>query len=308
MAAVAPACSKKEPEAQAPAACCQQPKIPAGVTPFKVLSENSEGPSDGRKVALKVAFTAPPKRDGIYPALHTLYRYAMTRTAFEPIHFAAEVFVDEASARAGKPIALIRREQGWLAPKCENDLPYGFSEQVERAFAASLGRAEDEDIDDTCHLAEKKAKPRPDDNFKHKPGYKLDEAGRSIEVTYPYLADGADEYVKELRFNSVMTYWIEFTNALMQKVPDLKQVTYVGLHNDAEVARISVTREQYNAGISALQEEIASHAAVTFQTLGMRKTDDKGAAKEQETFKSKTYKAALARLPKNQVTVSPKLK
>jgi hypothetical protein len=40
----------------------------------------------------------------------------------------------------------------------------------------------------------------------------------------------------------------------------------------------------------------------------MHKKDDKGASKEQETFHSKTYKTALAALPKNQVSISPKLK
>jgi hypothetical protein len=40
----------------------------------------------------------------------------------------------------------------------------------------------------------------------------------------------------------------------------------------------------------------------------MHKTDDKGAKKDQEEHKTKTYKAALALLPKDQVMVSPKLK
>jgi hypothetical protein len=57
-----------------------------------------------------------------------------------------------------------------------------------------------------------------------------------------------------------------------------------------------------------VQETIASYAAVTFAKLGLHKTDDKGAKRDQEQQKTKTYKAALSFLPKDHVFVSPKLK
>ena len=57
-----------------------------------------------------------------------------------------------------------------------------------------------------------------------------------------------------------------------------------------------------------MQETIASYSAITFAKLGLHKTDDKGARKDQEQHKTKTYKAALSFLPKDQVMVSPKLK
>ncbi len=39
---------------------------------------------------------------------------------------------------------------------------------------------------------------------------KIDAAQKAVEVTYPYLETGKDEYVKTLTFNSAMTYWAEF--------------------------------------------------------------------------------------------------
>ena len=42
--------------------------------------------------------------------------------------------------------------------------------------------------------------------------------------------------------------------------------------------------------------------------LGLHKINDKGAIKEQEAHKSKTYLAALSFLPKDHVMISPKLK
>jgi hypothetical protein len=91
-------------------------------------------------------------------------------------------------------------------------------------------------------------------------------------------------------------------------VETLQAVSYVGLLHDAPILSITMTRAQFMSDFAALQEEISAHAALTFQTLAMKASSDKEAEKEQETFKAKTYKAALAQLPKTQVTVSPKLK
>ena len=74
------------------------------------------------------------------------------------------------------------------------------------------------------------------------------------------------------------------------------------------VLKIGTTREQFDAKLSTVQETIASYSAITFAKLGLHKIDDKGAKKDQEEHKTKTYKAALSFLPKDQVMVSPKLK
>ena len=60
--------------------------------------------------------------------------------------------------------------------------------------------------------------------------------------------------------------------------------------------------------IAGTPAAIASHAAITFQTIGMGAKSSEAAEKEQEQFKSKTYKDALDKLNKEQVSLSPKLK
>jgi hypothetical protein len=92
------------------------------------------------------------------------------------------------------------------------------------------------------------------------------------------------------------------------KSPELQSVTYIGMLNDAPVLKITTTRQQFDAKLSTVQETIASYSAITFAKLGLHKIDDKGAKKDQEQYRTKTYKAALSFLPKEQVMVSPKLK
>jgi hypothetical protein len=290
--------------------CCAQPEIPAGVAPFTIVSEDITGPSDGQKVILRAALTGPVKRDAIYPVLHTLYRHAMKRGPFEPIQFSAEVYPGETLARAGSDaqmVARISRNQSQLAPQCDNRVAYDITEQVARAFDASFGRVQEESLDDSCRLNQAKARPRVDEGFKHKAAYKFDPSARQVELTFPFLEMGKDEYVEKLKLSSALGDWIDVTTSMFRKVPDLTAVTFSGIHDDAEVLRITVSRQQFDSGFSNLQETIAAHAAVTFQTLGTGHASDKSAEKEQESFKLKTYKEALAELPKNQVTVSPKL-
>jgi len=308
LVAAAGSCTKTE-QASGPTTCCDQPKIPAGVPAFTVVRDEVTGPTDGQDVKLHVALKQKTKRDDIYPALQFLYRYAMTRKTFEPTTFLGAFYTTEGEAQTGgNPVAKIWREHGDKGPKCENNIKLEFAEEVDKAFMWSLNRAEPENLDDTCHLEVKKKVARFDDKFTHKPTMKVDDSKKAVEVTYPYLETGKDEYVANLGFNSAMTYWAEFTTTMFGKAPELQQVTYIGLLNDQPVMKITTSRQQFDAKLSTVQETIASYSAITFAKLGLHKTDDKGAKKDQEQHKTQVYKAALATLPKDQVMVSPKLK
>ncbi len=295
-------------KAAAPTTCCDQPKIPAGIPQFTVIRDEVSGPTDGQDVKIHAALKQTTKRDQVYPALQFLYRYAMTRNTFEPTTFLGALYNTEGDAQTGgHPVAKIWREHGDKGPKCENAIALTFGEEVQKAFMHSLNRGEVEDLEDTCHLAEKKKIVHVDDNFKHKPTMTVDEPHKAVEVTYPYLESGKDEYEKTLTFNSAMTYWAEFLTTMFAKAPELQQVTYTGLLEEQPVLKITVTRQEFDQHLSNVQETIASYAAITFAKIGLHKTDDKGAMKDQEQQKTKTYTAALSFLPKERVMVSPKL-
>ena len=301
-------CTKSE-QSGGPTTCCDQPKVPPGVPGFTVVRDEATGPTDGQDVKLHVALKQKTKRDEIYPALQFLYRYAMTRRTFEPTTFLGAFYTTEGEAQTGgNPVAKIWREHGDKGPKCEVNIKLEFKEEVDKAFLWSLNRAEPENLDDTCHLNEKKKIVRIDDKFTHKPTMKIDDAKKAVEVTFPYLETGKDEYVASLGFNTAMTYWAEFTTTMFGKAPDLKEVTYIGMLNDQPILKITTTREQFDSKLSTVQETIASYSAITFAKLGLHKIDDKGAKKDQEQHKTKTCKAALSFLPANQVMISPKLK
>ncbi len=106
-AALSVACTKSE-QAAAPTTCCDQPKIPPGVPAFTVVRDEITGPTDGQDVKLHVALKQKTKRDDIYPALQFLYRYAMTRSTFEPTNFLGAFYATEGEAQTGgNPLAKI---------------------------------------------------------------------------------------------------------------------------------------------------------------------------------------------------------
>ena len=304
--ALAPtACRESKPEAKP---CCEQPKIPAGVPAFKIVADDVTGPGDGQVVKIKAVLSQPVERQDMYPVLHTIYAWAMTRTAFEPIDFRAEIYPNEAATTSGQPAAVVERPRGQQGPTCDNAIPWTFRQAVTRAFEASLNRLPPDNLQDTCHVEKPKTEARFDETFKHKPALTIDESSRSAAVEYPFLADGKDEYASKLSFNQAMTYWIEFTTSMFRRAPDLKTFKFSGILNDAPVVTISLSRQDFESKFASLQEEVASHAAVTFQKLGMNATSDKAAEKEQETFKAKTFRDALKLLPPNQVSVAASLK
>jgi hypothetical protein len=288
---------------------CDQPKIPPGVPAFQVVKDSATGPADGQDVTIRVVLRQKTKRDQIYPALHFLYRYAMTRNPTEPRNFVGEFYASDSDAAAGNgQVAKVFREQTDKGPKCENAIKLELPEQVERAFAHSMNRGDVEDLEDTCHLNEKKKVARFDDKFTHKPTFTVDLGAKAVEVRYPYLETGKDEYVKTLSFNAAMTYWAEFMSTMFSKAPDLQQITYLGILDEQPALKITVTRQEYDSKLTTVQETIASFAAITFAKIGLHKLTDKAAQKEQEAHKTKTYSNAVSFLPKDHVFISPKLK
>jgi len=217
--ACATSCNKTE-QPSGPTTCCDQPKVPAGVPAFTVVRDEVTGPTDGQDVKLHVALKQKTKRDEIYPSLQFLYRYAMTRKTFEPTQFLGAFYGTEGEAQTGgNPLAKIWRNHGDKGPTCENNIKLEFKEEVDKAFLWSLNRAEPDNLEDTCHLEVKKKVARFDDKFTHKPTMKIDEAKKAVEVTFPYLETGKDEYVESLSFNTAMTYWAEFVTTMFGKSP-----------------------------------------------------------------------------------------
>ena len=304
------ACEKK---AEGPKPCCTQIDIPAGVAKFTIVADDVTGPSDGQKVMMRAGLLQPVKREQAYAPMKLLYAHVMKRGLFEPIHFEAWFYASEADAKNGNEasaLAKIVREQDDRAPKCENRIKYDFVEQVDRAFIRSTQGEQvlQEDLNDTCHIGEKKKVARYDEKFRLKTTYKLDPGNQAVEITYPYVEMGKDEYVANLKTNSAMAAWAEYMTSMFSSAEQLKALTFVGTWNDEPVVKISVSREQFENILSRLQETVAAHAAITFQSIGMGAKSTEAAEKEQESFKSKTYRDALGRLPKEQVSISPKLK
>jgi len=277
-----------------------------GTPEFRIVKDDVSGPSDGQKVVMRGVLAGKTGRADLFKGLQVMYRFAMKRDTMEPTDFSGELVLAEGDST---PQAKVWRSQSDKGPKCEILVKRTFAEQTKMAFDSGLGREEDDDPNDTCKLTEKKVEPRFDDKFTHKPSYKIDEAAKSMEVTFPYLQDGKDEYNTDISFNSAMVWFVEFTSKAFKRSDDLKELTFVGLIGDEEPGlKVTVSRSEFENKLVNVQETVAGYAKVTFAKLGMHKIDDKGAFKAQEKNATEVYTTALGFLPKEHVLISPKLK
>jgi hypothetical protein len=245
----------------------------------------------------------PISRLDVYPVLHTIYRHAFTRGAFEPIEFEADL-----ENAAGETIARIERARGAGAPSCENDVDWTFEQAAERAFLTTLDRLPEDKPGDTCRLDPPKTKPHPWDVFEKKPVLEIHPEEKSVSVTYHYIRQDEDTYVDALSLSDAMTYWVAFATDFFEMTPSLETLRFEGRWRGDAVLTITVTKKQFEALFSGLQEEIAAHSGITYGNLTSGKMSEAAAAREQAEFKARTYRGAIKGLPKGSYEIDRRLK
>ncbi|MFH1130871.1 MAG: hypothetical protein V1754_06010, partial [Pseudomonadota bacterium] len=99
-----------------------------------------------------------------------------------------------------------------------------------------------------------------------------------------------------------------YTRTLFDKIPELQKITFVGKHNDKIVMNIWLTREQYNSlDLRQVEESVNAFSGTKIPDLMSGNISAKTLEKKAEEMRRKTYRAAFARLPKEQVQLDKTL-
>ena len=129
-----------------------------------------------------------------------------------------------------------------------------------------------------------------------------------VTVTVPYTESGKEDWAAKLSFSQVMNQFTESTQLLFSRAPDLKQLHYVGVWQDKEVARIEVSRAEWSTlQLREVEERIGSLHGRVFQELSLGKGNDESADRSMNARVSAEYRKVLAQL-KGHAFVSPQLK
>ena len=243
------------------------------MAPFTIVADEVTGPSDGQKVILRVALGEPTKRDEIYPVLHTLYRHAMKRGPFEPIHFIADVYPSEATAKAAGDTQMLARISRAAVPAGAPSVTTGSATtSPSRSSGPSTPAWAGARGEHRRHLPAGPAEGEAAVRRRLQAQAQLQarrRASKAVEVTYPYLEMGKDEYVA--RAEADLGAGRTGSSIVTTPVSQGARPESGHLHGPARGRRgpaHRLTRQQFDSDFAGLQETIAAHAAVTFQSLG----------------------------------------
>jgi len=276
------------------AGCSSGPSAPAGPAPETASPKDSplayqvlEDKTDNNAVEYHALVPDSTKHDDVQKLLEYLYRHLSTRRDDEPASIAAYVYFNEAAYKTPPraPIAQVVRKSGENGPTFENKVPLEFWQEIQEALG-----------------------PRHDDKFKLKPKVERNDADKSLTLTVPYTEPGEDRWADKLSFNQAMNTFTDDAQALFEKVPDLRQLTFVGTYKDKDVVHITLTRDDYKAvQLRDIDERIGQHHGTAFLKLATGKGTDKSVAKENASAIAKEYRTMLAQL-KGKAKVDSSLK
>jgi hypothetical protein len=255
---------------------------------YKVLKDETSNNS----VEYHILVAETTKHDDVEGLLKYLYRHTMTRKEDQPAGVACYVYFNEAAYQTPPrtPVAQVVKKGSDPGPTFENKVPLEFWQEVEQA------------------LRPRPDMPRLDEKFALKLKVERDDANRTLTVTQPYTEAGMDKWADTLSFNQAMQAFTDIGQALFEKVPDLKAMTFVGNWKDKEIVRITLTRSDYSAlKLNEIDERIGQHHGTAFLKLATGKGTDASVSKETAAASAKEYRAMLAQL-KGKATVSPTLK
>lgn len=250
---------------------------------YKVLKDETVNNS----VEYHVLIADGTKHDDVQKLLEYLYRRTMTRREDAPAATAGYVYTTEVAYTTPPrtPVATVIKKGSDNGPTFDNKVPLEFWQEVEQALG-----------------------PRRDAKFKLAMKVERDDANKTVAITQPYTEAGEDKWAATLSFNQAMQTFTDTAQALFEKVPDLKAMTFTGLWNDKEVVKIALARADYNAlKLNEIDERIGQHHGTAFLKLATGKGTDQSVSKETAAASAKEYRAMLAQL-KGKATVAATLK
>jgi hypothetical protein len=276
------------------AGCPETPTAPTGPTAetespkdsplaYKVLKDETVN----NAVEYHVLVPEGSKHDDVQKLLEYIYRHTMTRRDDAPAATSGFVYTTEAAYATPPrtPVATVIKKGSDPGPSFDNKVPLEFWQEVKQAL-----------------------EPRRDEKWTLAMKVERDDANRTVTVTQPYTEPGEDKWAAQLSFNQAMQAFTDTAQALFEKVPDLKAMTFVGTWKDKEVVRIALARGDYSAlKLNEIDERIGQHHGTAFLKLATGKGTDASVSKETAAASAKEYKAMLAQL-KGKSTVSSALK
>lgn len=262
-------------------------ELPAGC---KVLKDETDTAKNS--VEYHALVPADTKHDAAQKMLEALYRHLVTRRDNEPAVLAAYLYTSEAqfTTPPPSPVAAVVKKSGEKAPSFDNKIPLELWQQVEQALNL------EKRFDRRFQKADRKL------------GYNAEPSQSKVTVTQPFTEGGTEEWAQAVSFLQVMNHFTQAAIPLFEQIVDLKQLVYVATWKGEEVARIDITRADYQKlDLRGVEEKIGSLHGRAFLELATGRGTDASVTKAHNQRAASEYRRIIGQI-KGQAFISPQLK
>ncbi len=202
----------------------------AGAGKVTVVEDISANPPGGGEITVRAVVPADIDRDELDTLMKSFYRQVKDRRGFQggggkPQKFDLRFYTDPSQAKAGG--------DGWLGKAAANsrsEEPIYENKQkapLLKWATEALGKMPQ-------YTGELQAK------------ITADPEKMAVELTLPFVEmDGSGKYVEKLSYERFTSDWSSLTHEIFSRIEGLQKFTFIGLHNDAQVAKVTMTRLQF---------------------------------------------------------------
>lgn len=262
-------------------------KPPIGSGKVTVVSDVSKNLETGGEILVQAVVEPDLDKDELTKLMESFYRQASKRKGFQrgdkPDKIDMRFYDSEAKAKAAG--------DDWLA-------------RVYRAKFVDEPTYENKQKAPLLKWAKQALGTMPEFTGELKPQLLADADNMALEITYPFVEhDGKGQYVEELSYERFTSDWSSMTYDLFTKIEGLKKLTFIGKHKDQVVAKIWLTREQYDAMElkDTLEEELSAYQGQFVTKLLSREITEEKVQKLVAKQRRKVFRELLGKLPPEQV-------
>lgn len=133
----------------------------------------------------------------------------------------------------------------------------------------------------------------------------------SLEVTLPFVEhDGKGQYVEKLTYARFTSDWSSTTYDVFSKLEGLQKFTFIGTHNDKVMAKITMTRDQFDAMQmkDILEKELSAFQGQFVSELLSGNITEKKVEQKVDKQRHIVYRKLFAMLPPEQVELDKSLR
>ncbi len=262
-----------------------RPSVGAGKV--EVLKDQSDNLDTGAEISVNAVVDPDIDKDELDRLMKTFYRQVEGRRGFQvkgkPSKIDIRLYDNSGKGTAGGDdyLARVHRKPGDTEENFENKQKAPLIKWAKKAIGKDAAFTKD------------------------KPQVLGDPKTMELEVTMPMVIyDGSGDYKEEVSFEKFSTEYSSTVISLMEKIPGLTKVTFSAKHHDKIVAKVALTKEQYDKiDLKQMEESLGAYQGEFYQDLVSQKISSEKVELKVKTQRRKIFKEAFDSLPEGAVTI-----